>query len=246
MKTFFSGCWFFTYNIISFANKVEKVSRLTLCYPFFLRKLSEEERKPTPDPTASYEDDFEDDVPLTETAAYLKMVSSTHSEPDGDISDILGNSGPQKQESEADDDVERELARSISPPVTSPRTRSPSHSKSGKLKPKLSLFDTDAAATQEKDSKELGDSWGGSSAKSVKSDISDSDSVISPPLSPHGGFGYVPTAMETTDQQPTKLKEDRDNEQSEPKSANDSKAKRKTGIHTQIFKCFLTVVRTAG
>ena len=186
-------------------------------------KPNEENRKATPDPTVSYEDDFEDDVPLTETAAYLKMMSSAHSEPDDDISDLLGNSGPQKQESEADDDVERELARSISPPVTSPRQRSPSHSKSGKQKPKLSLFETGAEG---KDDKELGDSWGASSLKSVKSDISDSESLVSPPLSTDGGIGYTPSAIENNEQ---KNKLDRENDKSEPKSANDSKAKRKTG-----------------
>ena len=201
----------------------------------FLSKPSEEDRKPTPEPIASYEDDFEDDVPLTETAAYLKMMSSAHSEPDDDISDLLGNSGPQKQESEADDDVERELARSISPPVTSPRTRSPSHSKSGKQKPKLSLFDTGANTAGEKaDNKDLGDSWGGSSMKSVKSDLSDSESVVSPPLSPDGGLGYIPIAVETKDREQAGHKDEKDNEKSEPKSANDSKAKRKTGITGNI------------
>ena len=182
---------------------------------------------------SAYEDDFEDDVPLTETAAYQKMMSSAHSEPDDDISDILGNSGPQKEESEADDDVERELARSISPPVTSPRTKSPSQSKSGKPKPKLSLFGTGAATADEKpDNKDLGDSWGGSSAKSVKSDISDSESGLSPPLSPDGGLGYIPTMLDTKDQQQAGVKDDKENEKSEPKSANDSKAKRKTGIQS--------------
>lgn len=186
-------------------------------------KSNEENRKATPDPTVSYEDDFEDDVPLTETAAYLKMMSSAHSEPDDDISDLLGNSGPQKQESEADDDVERELARSISPPVTSPRQRSPNHLKSGKQKPKLSLFETSAEG---KVDKELGDSWGASSLKSVKSDISDSESLVSPPLSPDGRIGYTPSALENNEQ---KNELDRENDKSEPKSANDSKAKRKTG-----------------
>ena len=161
------------------------------------------------------------------------MMSSAHSEPGDDISDILGNSGPQKEESEADDDVERELARSISPPVTSPRTKSPSQSKSGKPKPKLSLFGTGAATTDEKpDNKDLGDSWGGSSAKSVKSDISDSESGLSPPLSPDGGLGYIPTMLDTKDQQQAGVKDDKENEKSEPKSANDSKAKRKTGIQS--------------
>ncbi|KAL9954798.1 hypothetical protein ACROYT_G042377 [Oculina patagonica] len=138
-----------------------------------LNKPNEENRKATPDPTVSYEDDFEDDVPLTQSAAYLKMMSSAHSEPDDDhdISDLLGNSGPQKQESEADDDVERELARSISPPVTSPH----------------------------------------------------SESIVSPPLSPDGVVGYTPTALEHNEQ---KNKQDKENDKSEPKSANDSKAKR--------------------
>lgn len=160
-------------------------------------------------------------MPLTQSAAYLKMMSSAHSEPDDDISDLLGNSGPQKQESEADDDVERELARSISPPVTSPRQRSPSHSKSGKQKPKLSLFETGAEGR--KAEKELVDSWGGSSLKSIKSDISDSESIVSPPLSPDGVVGYTPTALENNEQ---KNKLDKENDKSEPKSANDSKAKR--------------------
>lgn len=151
------------------------------------------------------------------------MMSSAHSEPDDDISDLLANSGPQKQESEADEDVERKLARSISPPVTSPRQRSPSHSKGGKQKPKLSLFETGAEAKPEKD---LGDSWGGSSLKSVKSDVSDSESLVSPPLSPDGVFGYTPTAIENVEQ---KQKVDKDNDKSETMSANDSKAKRKTG-----------------
>ena len=171
------------------------------------------------------------------------MVSSAHSEPDDDISDILGNSGPQKEESEADDDVERELARSMSPPVTSPRTRSPSHSKSGKAKPKLSLFNTGATTVDDKaENKDLGDSWGGSSAKSDKSDLSDSESVVTPPLSPDGGFGYVPTALESKDQQAAGHKEDRDNEKSEPKSANDSKAKRKTGIFFITSECWFSQV----
>lgn len=165
-------------------------------------------------------------MPLTETAAYLKMMSSAQSEPDDDISDLLGNSGPQKHESEADNDVERELARSISPPVTSPRQRSPSHSKSGKQKPKLSLFETGAEGKADKD---LVDSWGGSSLKSVKSDISDSESIVSPPLSPDGFVGYTPTALENNEQ---KNKQDKENDKSEPKSANDSKAKRKTGNDT--------------
>ena len=149
------------------------------------------------------------------------MVSSTRSEPDDDISDLLGNAGPQKQESEADEDVERELARSISPPVTSPRTKSPSHLKGGKQKPKLSLFDTGTTAAVEKaDNKDLGDSWG---------DISDSESAVSPPLSSNGGRGYIPTMLESEEGQQAGQKEDKDNEKSE-KSANDSKAKRKTGI----------------
>ena len=152
------------------------------------------------------------------------MMSSAQSEPDDDISDPLGNSGPQKQESEANEDVERELARSISPPVTSPRQRSPSHSKSGKQKPKLSLFETDAGGKADKD---LGDSWGGSSLKSVKSDISDSESIVSPPLSPDGVIGYTPTAVENQQQ---KDKVDKDNDKSEPKSVTDAKAKRKTGM----------------
>lgn len=154
------------------------------------------------------------------------MMSSAQSEPDDDISDLLGNSGPQKHESEADNDVERELARSISPPVTSPRQRSPSHSKSGKQKPKLSLFETGAEGKADKD---LVDSWGGSSLKSVKSDISDSESIVSPPLSPDGFVGYTPTALENNEQ---KNKQDKENDKSEPKSANDSKAKRKTGNDT--------------
>lgn len=158
------------------------------------------------------------------------MVSSARSEPDDDISDPLGNSGPLKEESEADEDVERELARSMSPPVTSPRTKSPSNFKSGRQKPKLSLFDKGATTADEKaDSKDLADSWGGSSIKSVKSDISDSESVVSPPLSPDtGGLGYIPTALESREQQQAEKKEDKDNEKSE-KSVNDSKAKRKTG-----------------
>lgn len=152
------------------------------------------------------------------------MVSSARSEPDDDISDPLGNSGPLKEESEADDDVERELARSMSPPVTSPRTKSPSNFKSGRQKPKLSLFDKGATIADEK-----ADSWGGSSIKSVKSDISDSESVVSPPLSPDaGGPGYIPTALESIEHQQAEKKEDKDNEKSE-KSVNDSKAKRKTG-----------------
>ena len=184
---------------------------------------SEGNRKP-------HEDDFEDDVPLTETAAYLKMVGSAHSEGDDDISDMLRESGkPKHVESEADDDVERELARSISPPVTSPRTRSPSHSKSAKPKPKLSLFDTEVNEVDEDTNKGLGDSWGESSAKSIKSEISDSDSVVSPPLSPEG-LGYVPTAMGAKEKLSEGHKINRDNEKSETKSANDSKAKRKTGI----------------
>lgn len=189
---------------------------------------SEENRKPNADVTASYEDDFEEDVPLTETAAYLKMVGSPHSEPDDDVSDILGESGHQNQdESEADDDVERELARSISPPVTSPRTRSPSHSKSAKPKPRLSLFDTGVTEVDEDTNKGLGDSWGGSSAKSIKSEISDSESVASPPLSPDG-LGYVPTALQTKDQLSEGHEGGRDLEKSERNSANESKAKRKT------------------
>lgn len=156
------------------------------------------------------------------------MVSSARSEPDDDISDPLGNSGALKDESEADEDVERELARSMSPPVTSPRTKSPSNFKSGRQKPKLSLFDKGATTADEKaDSKDLADSWGGSSIKSVKSDISDSESVVSPPLSPDAG-GYIPTALESREQQQAEKKEDKDNEKSE-KSVNDSKAKRKTG-----------------
>lgn len=163
-------------------------------------------------------------MPLTETAAYQKMMSSAHSEPDDDISDLLGTSGPQKQDSEADDDVERELARTISPPVTSPRQRSPNHLKRAKQKPKLSLFETGTEAKNAE--KDLGDSWGGSSLKSVKSDISDSESVVSPPLSPDFGVGYTPTALENNEQ---KNKLNKENDKSEPKSASDSKAKRKTG-----------------
>lgn len=196
---------------------------LTLAF-LFCSKSNEGDRKTTPDPTVSYEDDFEDDVPLTETAAYLKMMSSAHSEPDDDISDLLGNSGPQKQDSEADDDVERELARTISPPVTSPRQRSPNNLKTAKQKPKLSLFETGTEV--EKAEKDLGDSWGGSSVKSVKSDISDSESVVSPPLSPDFGVGYTPTALENNE---PSNKVDKENDKSEPKSASDSKAKRKTG-----------------
>lgn len=200
------------------------IVNLTLTCFFFFSKSNEENRKATPDPTGSYEDDFEDEVPLTETAAYQKMMSSAHSEPDDDISDLLGTSGPQKQDSEADDDVERELARTISPPVTSPRQRSPNHLKSAKQKPKLSLFETGTEAKNAE--KDLGDSWGGSSLKSVKSDISDSESVVSPPLSPDFGVAYTPTALENNEQ---KNKLNKENDKSEPKSASDSKAKRKTG-----------------
>ena len=196
---------------------------LTLAF-LFCSKSNEGNRKTTPDPTVPYEDDFEDDVPLTETAAYLKMMSSAHSEPDDDISDLLGNSGPQKQDSEADDDVERELARTISPPVTSPRQRSPNNSKTAKQKPKLSLFESGTEV--ENAENDLGDSWGGSSVKSVKSDISDSESVVSPPLSPDFGVGYTPTALENNE---PSNKVDKENDKSEPKSASDSKAKRKTG-----------------
>lgn len=196
---------------------------LTLAF-LFCSKSNEGDRKTAPDPTVSYEDDFEDDVPLTETAAYLKMMSSAHSEPDDDISDLLGNSGPQKQDSEADDDVERELARTISPPVTSPRQRSPNNLKTAKQKPKLSLFET--GTDVEKAENDLGDSWGGSSVKSVKSDISDSESVVSPPLSPDFGVGYTPTVLENNE---PSNKVDKENDKSEPKSASDSKAKRKTG-----------------
>lgn len=162
------------------------------------------------------------------------MIGSAQTpEPDDDVSDILGDSGQQKQdESEADDDVERELARSISPPVTSPRARSPNQSKSGKAKPKLSLFDTRGAAPDENTNKSLVDSWGGSSEKSIKSEIADSESLESPPLSPDG-FGYVPTAIENKDQPSAGHKDEKDQEKSEPKSANDSKAKKKTGMHLQ-------------
>lgn len=176
-----------------------------------------------------YENDFEEDVPLTETAAYLKMIGSAQTpEAEDEISDILEGSEQQKQdESEADDDVERELARSISPPVTSPRARSPNQSKSGKAKPKLALFDTRGAAPDENTNKSLGDSWGGSSEKSIKSEIADSESLESPPLSPDG-FGYVPTAVENKDRPSAGHKDEKDQEKSEPKSANDSKVKRKT------------------
>ncbi|XP_022806429.1 uncharacterized protein LOC111343504 [Stylophora pistillata] len=185
-------------------------------------KSKEENRQPTPDPTVSYEDDFEDEVPLTETPAYLKMMSSAHSEPDDDISDPLAKTNPQKQESEADEDVERELARSISPPMTSPSQKSHNHSKSGRQKPKLSLFETDV---NKKTDKDLSDSWGGTSLKSAPSNISDSDSVASPPLSPDDVIGYTPTALEN---QQKNDKVDKENDKSEPKSVTDSKAKRKT------------------
>jgi len=217
-----------------FLERVSGATEAPSCVPasvksnfFFIiicSKSNEESRKATPDPTVSYEDDFEDEVPLTETAAYQKMMSSAHSEPDDDISDPLATSGPQKHDSEADDDVERELARTISPPVTSPRQRSPNHLKSAKQKPKLSLFETGAGAKNAE--KDLGDSWGGSSLKSVKSDISDSESVVSPPLSPDFGVGYTPTALENNEQ---RNKLDKENDKSEPKSASESKAKRKTG-----------------
>ena len=152
------------------------------------------------------------------------MMSSAHSEPDDDISDPLANTEPQKQESEADEDVERELARSISPPTTLPSQKSQNYSKSGKQKPKLSLFETDADG---KTNKDVGDSWGGTSLKSFKSDISDSDSLASPPLSPDDVIGYTPTALE---KQQNGDKVDKEIDKSEPKSFTDSKAKRKTGI----------------
>lgn len=162
------------------------------------------------------------------------MIGSAQTpEAEDEISDILEGSEQQKQdESEADDDVERELARSISPPVTSPRARSPNQSKSGKAKPKLAMFDTRGAAPDENTNKSLGDSWGGSSEKSIKSEIADSESLESPPLSPDG-FGYVPTAVENKDRPSAGHKDEKDQEKSEPKSANDSKVKRKTGMHLQ-------------
>lgn len=181
------------------------------------------EDRRTPEYTLSYEDDFEEEqVPLTETAAYRKMLSIVNSEPmDDDVSDILGESlKSTKNESEADDDVERELARSISPPMASPRQRSPSTPKTsektsgGKQRPKLSLFGSGGGSLGVSyGSEDLGDSWGAgesgvqsSSWKSDKSeksenvsDISDSDSSLTPPLSP----GYVPSAVEKEDNKRT-------------------------------------------
>lgn len=91
----------------------------------------------------------------------------------------------------------------------------------------MALFDTRGAAPDENTNKSLGDSWGGSSEKSIKSEIADSESLESPPLSPDG-FGYVPTAVENKDRPSAGHKDEKDQEKSEPKSANDSKVKRKT------------------
>ena len=195
----------------------------------FLRKPNlEESRKQTPDPTVSYEDDFDDEeVPLTETAAYRKMMSSAHSEPDDDISDLLGESGPTKSQTDANEDVERELARAISPPASSPRQKSPSQSKGGeKQRPKLSLFESGGETVADI----LGDSWGGSSLQSGRSEMSES---TSPPLSAGTAGGYVPSALETKEQdtaaENVERTERENNDNSEAKSYIESKAKRKTG-----------------
>ena len=182
----------------------------------FTRRRSEDRQ--TPDYTLSYENDSdEEDVPLTETAAYRKMMSSAQSDPaDDDISDILGESVKSaKVENETDDEVERELARSISPPITSPRQKTSPRPKTAekssgsRQRPKLSLFgsNTGSLGVSYGSDGVGGESWGtgeggalSSSWKSDKSEKSDDlsisgDSSLTPPLSP----GYVPSAVEKED-----------------------------------------------
>lgn len=167
--------------------------------------------------TLSYEDDFEeDDVPLNETAAYRKMMSSAQSTVD-DLSDSQGKTDPKgEEESEGDDDLERTLARSISPPPTSPRQRYTTNNKTieekkpGRQKPKLSLFGGGAGSLGlSYGSEDLGDSWGGNESgkltSSWKSNVTDktasvvSDEDISPPSSPDLDLepAYIPSAMDS-------------------------------------------------
>ncbi|KXJ19144.1 hypothetical protein AC249_AIPGENE11809 [Exaiptasia diaphana] len=148
--------------------------------------------------TLSYEDDFEEevDIPLTETAAYKKMMSG---------GDQQGKSKSREEDSEGDDDLERTLARSISPPIVSPRQRSPSpakptasdNSKTRRQKPKLNIFGGNDNLGLSYGTEDLGDSWGGSSGRlssTGKSDVT--DKTVSPPSSPDLEGGYIPTAME--------------------------------------------------
>ncbi|XP_048586478.1 uncharacterized protein LOC5520708 isoform X2 [Nematostella vectensis] len=174
-----------------------------------------------PDPlqrTFSYEEDFEEEnVPLNETAAYKKLMSSAQSDPVDDVSVILGESGPKKGESEDDDDVERTLARSISPPPLSPRQRSPvnggnktpENRKQSRQRPKLSLFGGgEGSLGLSYGSEELGDSWGGedngrlsaswksdATEPTPRTDRTDSDSSVSPPLTPDDTPAYIPSAV---------------------------------------------------
>lgn len=151
----------------------------------------------------SYEDDFDDDVPLTKTTAYQKLMSSTQIEEVDDVSDIISQSGRSKHSteivSEADEDLERELERSMSPPnITSPRQHSlrqkGSGKKKGKQRPKLSVFNDGASLGMSYGSGDLGESWdsehGRTLTSSMKSDLASSPS---PPLSPDPI--YVPSSI---------------------------------------------------
>jgi hypothetical protein len=138
-------------------------------------------------------------------------MSSAQSTVD-DLSDSQGKTDPKGGDSEGDDDLERTLAHSISPPLLSPRQRSPVNNKTpekkkpGRQKPKLSLFGVGGGSLGlSYGSEDLGDSWGGDESgkltSSLKSNVTDrtesmvSDEDISPPSSPD--LGYIPSAMDS-------------------------------------------------
>ena len=165
-------------------------------------------------------------------------MSSTRVEEAEDVSDSFGQSGRSKQKTEvateADDDLERELERSISPPaVTSPRQRSPrpktSEKKKGKQRPKLSLFDDGLGLSH--GSGDLGESLDSEQGMILSSSWkSDPASSLSPPLSPDTGPGYVPSAVEQGERMNPKMDQAHGNTsfKSEPKSTSET-VKRKPG-----------------
>ena len=168
-------------------------------------------------------------------------MSSTRVDVADDVSDILSQSAQSRQseqnESEADDDLERELVRSISPPpLTSPRQRSPRskspEKKKSKQRPKLSLFNDGRSLGASYGSEELGESWGSEHGKTLSSSRrTESVSSLSPPLSPDAGAGYIPSAVEKEEDLSTRLNPVLTNStlRSEPKSISETAVKRKPG-----------------
>lgn len=140
----------------------------------------------------SSSEDFEDEksIPLTETDAYQKMLSSMKvSDEDEDIEeDFLGESaiseGNITGQTKEDHNTQQSPRQ---PPGPDSSSSSKNPKKSLKSKPKLSLFGN----TEEND---LGNSFGNDNEGILTSSWKSSEMSLSPPLSPGMEMGgYVPT-----------------------------------------------------